>query len=466
MRHAWLLLLCAGLSACDLAPTYQTPDVAVPDRYAHLPPVAGVAAQSLTWQRFFGDEQLKFLVARGLELNRDLAAAVARIEQARAFYRIEQANRLPRIDAGAGASRSQAPLSSLDPVFADSRRTIQFNQYNVQVGVSAFELDFWGRVRNLSEAARHQYLASVEGKRAFRLSLISNIAATYYAARAGEEGIELARHTVDTRTYALKVAKYRLDAGVTSSVDYEQAAILLTQAQTQLAELQRTTAERWNQLWVLVGGQFNGAMPPARPLAAAGQFEDLDAGLPSFLLAVRPDIRQAEDRLRAANANIGVARAAFFPRIALTTSFGYASAELSDLFSSPSEIWTVGGTLGLPLFDWGQRRAGVELAQAQRDELIANYQKTVQTAFSEVATALERRVRYREQLAAQAVAVQAQRRLAETADLRYQNGISIYLEVVDARRGLFNAEQQLLLLQAAQLQNGVSLYAALGGGDE
>jgi len=469
MRRAWLaMLLCTGLSACDLAPTYQAPDAAIPDRYADPDPAAapGAAAQTLSWQHFFGDEQLKFLLARGLAFNQDLAAAVARIEQARAFYRIEQANRLPAVDAGAGAGRSQAPLSSLDPVFSDSRRTIQFNQYNVQVGISAFELDFWGRVRNLSEAARHQYLATVEGKRAFRLSLIANIAATYYAARAGEEGVELARRTIQTRSYALRVAKDRLDAGVTSLVDYEQAAILLTQAQTQLAELRRTTAEHWNQLWVLVGGKVEAAMPMARPIESAGQFENLDAGLPSFLLALRPDIRRAEDMLRSANANIGVARAAFFPRIALTGTYGYASPELSELLSSPSEIWTVGATLGLPIFDWGRRRAGLDLARAQRDEMVANYQKTVQTAFSEVATALERRARYREQLAAQAVAVRSQRRLAETADLRYQNGISIYLEVMDARRGLFDAEQRMLLLRAAQLQNGVSLYAALGGGDE
>jgi len=467
-RIALTALACVGLSACNLAPSYQSPDVSVPDRYNDRVQDAndGLGAQALTWQQFFGDEQLKFLVARGLERNRDLAMAVARIEQAKALYRIEDANRFPGIDGGAGASRSQAPLSSLDPVFADSRRTIQFNQYNVQVGISAFELDFWGRVRNLSEAARHRYLATVEGQRAFRLSLIANIAATYYAARAGEEGIELAQRTVGTRTYALRVAKDRLDAGATSLVDYEQAAILLTQAQTQLAELQRTTAEHWNQLWVLVDGKVDNAMPVPRPLETAGQFEELNAGLPSSLIAVRPDIRQAEDLLRAANANIGVARAAFFPRIALTGTYGYTSAELSDLMSSPSEIWSIGASIGLPIFDWGQRRAGVSLAQAQRAELVAGYQKSVQTAFSEVATALERRVRFREQIEAQAVAVQSQRRLAETAELRYQNGISIYLEVVDARRGLFNAEQQMLLLRAAQLQNGVSLYVALGGGDE
>jgi len=466
-RLALSTLACIGLSACNLAPSYETPTVSIPEHYDRAPDsTESVGAQALTWQQFFGDEQLKFLVARGLERNRDLAMAVARIEQAKALYRVERANQFPGVDAGAGASRSQAPLSSLDPIFADSRRTIQFNQYNVQVGISAFELDFWGRVRNLSEAARHRYLATVEGQRAFRLSLIANIAATYYAARAGEEGIDLAQRTVKTRTYALQIAKERLDAGVTSRVDYEQAAILLTQARTQLAELQRTTTEHWNQLWVLVDGKVDGPMPIARPIESAGQFETLSAGLPSSLIAVRPDIRQAEDLLRAANANIGVARAAFFPRIALTGSYGYASSELSELLSAPSEIWSLGASIGLPIFDWGQRRAGVALAKAQRDELVASYQKTVQTAFSEVSTALERRLRFSEQIEAQAIAVQSQRRLAETADLRYQNGISIYLEVVDARRGLFNAEQQMLQLRAAQLQNGVSLYVALGGGDE
>ncbi|MCD0504489.1 efflux transporter outer membrane subunit [Bordetella petrii] len=459
-------LLCGSLAACNLAPPHRAPDVDIPEQFADPDPVVHVYAQDISWQQFFGDEQLKRLIALGLERNRDLAAAMARIEQARAFYRIEQANRLPRVDAGAGASRTQAPLSSVDPAFADVRRTIIFDQYNAQAMVSSFELDLWGRVRNLSEAAKYQYLATVQGKQAFRLSLIANIAATYYAARAGEEGIALAESTLATRSYALQVARDRLDAGVTSSVDYEQAAILLTQAQTQRAELQRTTAEHWNRLRVLVGGSLDEAPPRPNPIEHMGQFTALSAGLPSSLLVLRPDVRQAEDRLRAANANIGAARAAFFPRIALTGTFGYASTELNDLFSSHSEVWSFGGVLGLPIFDWGQRRAGVDLALAQRDELAATYQRTVQTAFSEVATALERRKRYTDQLQALETAVQAQRRLAETAELRYLNGISIYLEVVDARRNLFNAEQQMLLLRAAQLQNGVSLYVALGGGND
>lgn len=461
-----LASLCCGLAACNLAPDYRTPEVASPVSFPGEVPADAVLAQQVTWQQFFGDDELKLLIAKSLELNQDLAAATARIEQARAFYRIERANQLPHLDAGAAASRNQAPLSALDPALAGSRRTVEFSQFSAQLMVTSFELDFWGRVRNMSESALQQYLATIEGQRAFRLSLIANVASTYYDARAGEEGIALARSTVETRSYAMGVAKDRLDAGVTSLVDYEQSAILLTQAQTQLAEWQRTTAAHWNRLWVLVGENLETAMPGSRPIEAAGQFDALSPGLPSSLLVVRPDIRQAENRLRSANANIGAARAALFPRIALTGSFGYASPELSDLFSSPSQIWNFGGGIGLPIFDYGQRRAAVDLALAQRDELVANYRKTVQTAFSEVATALESRRRFQEQVAAQATAIQAQRRLAETADLRYLNGISIYLEVVDARRGLFSAEQQMLSLRAAQLQNGVSLYVALGGGDE
>lgn len=454
------------LSACNMAPEHRRPEVATPAVFPGDVPADAVVAQDVTWQQFFGDPELKRLIAKSLELNQDLVAATARIEQARAFYRIERANQLPQLDAGAAVSRNQAPLSVLDPALADARRTVQFNQYNAQVMVTSFELDFWGRVRNLTESALQQYLATVEGQRAFRLSLIANVASTYYDARAGEEGIALAQRTVETRSYALGVAKDRLDAGVTSRVDFEQSAILLTQAQTQLAEWQRATAAHWNRLWVLVGENLQDQVASSPPIEAAGQFDALSPGLPSSLLTVRPDIRQAENRLRGANANIGAARAALFPRIALTGSFGYASTELNDLFSSPSQIWNIGAGIAWPIFDYGQRRAAVDFATAQRDELVANYRKTVQTAFSEVATALENRKRFQEQVAAQETAIQAQRRLAETAELRYMNGISIYLEVVDARRGLFNAEQQMLTLRASQLQNGVSLYAALGGGDE
>ncbi|WP_417219784.1 efflux transporter outer membrane subunit [Achromobacter spanius] len=463
-RLTLLLAIALLLSACNFAPREPAPVVALPERFSDDDTAAGTSAQDVAWQQFFGDMQLRMLIGEALIHNRDLAAAAARIEQARAFYRIERANQVPHIDVGVSASRNQAPLSSLDPALAGSTRTIEFSQFGAQIGVSAFELDLWGRMRNLSAAALQHYFATVEGQRAFRLSLIANVAASYYDARAGEEGIALALRTVLVRRYALSVARDRLDAGVTSSVDFDQAAILLTQAEGQLAELRRTTAESWNRLWVLVGSRPDLTATPANPIANAGQFEALNPGLPSEVLLLRPDVRQAEAALAAADANIGVARAALFPRIALTASFGYASGELSGLFEGPNKVWTFGAGAALPLFDFGQRRAAVDLSLAQREERVALYEKTVQTAFSEVATGLVRRQQLREQLAVQEAAIQAQTRLAETAKLRYENGISIYLEVMDALRNLFSAELQLLMLRAAALQNGVSLYVALGGG--
>ncbi|WP_042325547.1 efflux transporter outer membrane subunit [Paraburkholderia ginsengisoli] len=468
-----LLPLVCSLAACNFAPTYRQPELPIAGRFdtQATPNAEGThLATEIDWETFFADPHLKLLIATALQRNRDLAASVARIEQARAFYRIQNAQRFPQVNVNAGATRTKAPLASIDPEFGNSDTSIQFNQYNVQAAVTTFELDFWGRVRNLSEAARLRYLATVDAQRAFRLSLIGNVAAIYYAIRSGEEGIELAERTLESRRYALEVAKLRLDAGVTSMVDYEQAAILVTQAQTQLAELQRTTAQQRNQLEVLVGGPMpetlRDTLPQAARIADAKQFNELDPGLPSALLVNRPDIVQAEQQLRAANADIGAARADFFPRIALTGNFGYVSAELSDLFVPGKQAWSVGALVAMPIFDAGQRQAQLAQTRARRDELVADYQRTVQTAFREVSDALIGRQRYREQITAQEQAVEAQRQLAETAELRYENGISIYLEVVDARRNLFSAEQQLIQLRATALQNGVSLYVALGGGPD
>jgi multidrug efflux system outer membrane protein len=471
MRRRLLIpLACAcALAACNFAPRYQQPDLPVAERFdtSATASVPGTRlATEIDWETFFADPQLKLLIATALQRNRDLAASVARIEQARAFYRIQNAARLPQVNASGSATRTKTPLGSIEPQFDNTDVSVQFNQYNVQAAVSSFELDFWGRVRNASEAARLRYLASVEAQRAFRLSLIGNVAANYYAIRSGEEGIALAERTLASRRYALEVAKLRLDAGVTSKVDYEQAAILVTQAQTQLADLQRTTAQQRNQLEVLVGGPLQDGLPPGPPIVDAAQFGALDPGLPSALLVNRPDILQAEQELRAADADIGAARADFFPRIALTGSFGYVSAELSDLFVPAKQAWSMGALVNMPIFDAGQRQAQLAQTRARRDELIANYQRTVQTAFREVSDALVGRQRYKEQIAAQEQAVEAQRQLAETAELRYLNGISIYLEVVDARRNLFAAEQQLIQLRATALQNGVSLYVALGGGPD
>ncbi|WP_440980023.1 efflux transporter outer membrane subunit [Sphingomonas pseudosanguinis] len=469
-RAAAMLALTSALTACNLAPQYRQPIAPVSATYPDARAGTRTAAE-IGWREFFADEQLKAYIAAALANNRDLAQAVARVAQARAQYRIQDAQRLPPLDLSASAARTRIPLNSLGfgdalPGGGDAQNptSITYNQFALGARVSAFELDFWGRVRNLAEAQRRQYLATVEAERAFRLSLVGQVAATYLQIRAAEEQIALAERTVTSRREGLGIAKRRMDAGVTSSVDYDQAVALLTQAETQLAELRRTVAQSQNLLTVLVGGPITGPLPAGRRLGDQNQFAAIEPGLPSALLVNRPDVLQAEQQLLAANANIGAARAAFLPSISLTGLAGFVSPALSSLIDGNSRQYQVQGAALLPIFDWGRRKAQLNLSRAQADELTAAYQRTVQGAFREVADALVARRRFAEQIEAQTRAVDAQRRLARTARLRYNNGIAIYLEVLDAERNLFSAEQQLLTLRSSALQNDVTLYVALGGG--
>lgn len=463
-------ILAAALSGCSLAPHYVRPAAPVPPVY-QSDAVGRLQAVDLAWREYFTDRRLQRHIEAALSANRDLAVSVARISEARAQYRITEAQRLPQLDLNASGTRTRVPLNAVGfgdalPGTGDdaSPTSITFNQFNVGVAVSAFELDLWGRVRNLSEANRRAFLATVEGERAFRLSLISDVASNYLALNAANEQVDLARRTLAARREGLAIAKLRLDAGVTSTIDYDQTVTLVTQAAAQLAELERTAAQTSNFLMVLTGGPISGDLPPPRPIADPGQFEQIDAGLPSSLLINRPDVRAAEQTLIGANASIGAARAAFFPSISLTGQYGFASPQIGNLFKGATQSWSFGGALNLPIFDWGRREANLEQVKAQRDIAVAQYQKTVQTAFREVSDALVGRRRYAEQIAAQVEAVAAQRRLAATAQDRYDNGIELYLQVLDANRSLFQAQQQLIQLRSASLQNSVSLYVALGGG--
>lgn len=461
MRSWPVLLAAATLSGCSLAPSYVQPTPPVAATFPLNDPLPGArAAVQVSWRDFFVDPRLEIVIARALANNRDLAVSVAQVEQARAQYRIQRSAQLPNVDLGASGGRARQPAG-----VTGTGLTATADSYDLDLGISAFELDFWGRVHNLSEAARYSYLASVEGQRAFRLSLIRQVAVAYMTLRENEERIALAQRTLASRREGLEIARLRLEAGVTSSADYDQSVSLLTDAQTQLAELRRTEAIAVNLLTVLVGGPVDiAALPPPLPLAQQQMFDRLDTGLPSDLLVNRPDIMQAEAQLRAANANIGAARAAFFPRISLTGAAGYASRELGDLVGDNNGAWNYGAGVTLPILDWGARRGQLDSARAQRDIAAATYQRTIQAAFQDVADALAGRRYIADQILAQERAVAAQQRLAETARLRYANGIAIYLEVLDAERNLFSAQQSLLQLRGANLRNQVALYAALGGG--
>ncbi|HMN55192.1 MAG TPA: efflux transporter outer membrane subunit, partial [Sphingopyxis sp.] len=337
-------------------------------------------------------------------------------------------------------------------------------RYSVGVGVTGFELDFWGRVKNLSEAARSQYFATQQAERAFRLSLIRDTASTYFAARGAEEQIVLAEATVTSRREGRRIAKLRLDAGVTSALDYRQSETLLTQAETQLASLKLAKAQADNFLAVLVGGPLPADLPAPLPLVDQSRPPALTAGLPSELLVARPDILQAEEQLRAARANVGAARAAFFPSISLTGNVGFASSSLDSLFGNNGLTWSFGPTISLPIFDFGRNKGNLTVAEARETVAVATYEKTVQSAFREVADALAGRRHLAEQVEAQERGTEATRRIADLARKRYREGVSTYLEVLDAERNLFASEQALIELRRAQVDNLVTLYVALGGG--
>lgn len=458
-------LLTLALAGCQLAPDYQRPESPVlmsyPDAES-LTDERGFVAAELPWRTFFADPQLQVLIAQALENNRDLQAAVYRIEETRGLYRVQNAERFPSLGIGADVTRGRFNQGAAAGAVGAGGSVSE--TYSVSASVSAFELDFWGRVANLSTAAQAEYFASIEAQRAFRLSLIRDVATTYLGLREAVERIALAEATVISRRDGLRIAKVRLDAGITSALDFNQAEALLTQAETQLASIMLTRAENQNLLAVLTGGVVAEPLPEPLSLEAQSSPPALDAGLSSSLLVSRPDILAAEQRLIAAKANIGIARAAFFPQVSLTGSFGYASSEFSNLISSSNETWSIGPSITLPIFDFGRNRGNLTVAQARDFIAIAEYESTIQTAFNEVADALAGRRYLSEQVDAQRRNTETLQRVVNLARKRYQEGVVNYIEVLDAERSLFEAEQAFIQTRRAEVQNLVDLYVALGGG--
>lgn len=466
LRKLSLVAAALALAGCvNLAPDHVRPALSTDAEYnpAHQPD-GSVVASSLGWRDYFEDARLEALIATALDNNRDLMAATARIAQARARYRIEDSRRLPTPVANAGATRSRVPITATDA--SGPSAAITSNRFDVGVGVSAFEIDFWGRVANMSEAARAQYLSTVAAQRAFYLSLIGDVASTYYELLETEDQIALAEATATSRREGLRLAELRLDAGITSALSHRQAESLLTQAEQQVAIERLNAAQLENRLTVLVGGRMPEDLPDGIAFDDRPDLPALDADLPSELLLARPDIIAAEETLRAARANIGAARAAFFPTISLTGNAGFASDSLGSLFSGNPLSWSFGPSASLPIFDWGAREADLDLARAQEAEAVATYDLTVQNAFREVSDGLAGRRWLAEQVAALKRGVDANDRIAELARLRYREGVTNFLEVLDAERNLFAARQSLLTTRRAQLQNLVNLYIALGGGGQ
>ena len=448
-----LLIALAGCSS--LIPRYDRPAAPIPASYPQeMTPAAragSVAAGDLDPAQFFADPRLQRLLGLALANNRDLRIAVLNIEQTRALYDVRRADQLPSIGVGATASR-QAVGKGVGTVYA------------VGFAVTSYELDLFGRVHNLSEVALDQYLATTETRKAVQISLVGSVATAYLALLADDELLAVTRQTLATREDSTRLTKLRFDNGASSELDFRQSESLLEGARVALAQALRQRALDENALQLLVGQPLPADLPAPLPLDGGQLTTDLPAGLPSELLERRPDIRAAEQQLLATNANIGAARAAFFPRISLTGNLGTASGELSGLFKSGSFAFTGVAQLLQPLFDAGRNRANLEVAKVNRDIAVAQYEKAIQTAFREVADALAGRATLGEQLRAQAAQTNALAITYRLADLRYRAGAASYLDALDAQRSLFVSQQALIQTKAAQLQNAVALYRALGGG--
>jgi multidrug efflux system outer membrane protein len=457
----WPTLAAAALllSGCaSMAPPYETPALPVAPHYGTADADApGADAAATGWRDYFIDPRLQALIAQALENNRDLRATALRVDEARAAYGIQRAEQFPAVGLQAGMDRSRTP--------GDLNVTGQpqlGSQYQVALGLASWEIDFWGRVRSLRDAALQNYLATDAARRAVTVGLIAQVANSDLALRELDERLALAHQTTDSRKESLRIFTRRVEVGAASRLNLTQMQTLLTQAQSLSAQLEQARAQQAHALALLVGAPV--ALPPAASRLEAMQMPALRAGLPSDLLTQRPDIVAAEHQLKAAQAQIGAARAAFFPRIALTGLLGTASAELGGLFDSGSQKWVLSPLLSLPLFDGGRRDNNLSLAETRRHLALANYDKTVQGAFRDVADALAARQWLQRQLvlAQDGLATQAER--ARLSQLRYDNGAAAFLEVLDAQRDLLVAEQQVVQLRRALLSSQVGLYAALGGG--
>ena len=449
---AGLALLLGGCAS--MAPPYERPVAPVAASFPDAAPAAAAggvaveAAADLDWPQFFTDPRLKALIALALQNNRDLRVAVLNIERVRAQYQIQRAEQFPTVMLGAtGLSQPNSAGGSV---------------YTAGLNITGYELDLFGRVRSLGDAALQQYFASEEARKAAQISLIAAVANTYLTLLADDAQLEVARQTLDSREQGLRLLKLKFDNGALSEYDLAQAVTLVEGAKAAVALLQRQRAQGQNALVLLVGQPLPPDLPAPQPLQAHSLMAELPAGLPSQLLERRPDVRQAERQLQAANANIGAARAAFFPRITLTGSIGLASDDLSGLFAN--RAWQFAPRITLPIFDAGANQANLQVSEANRDIALAQYERSIQVAFREVADALAGRATYGEQLRAQQAQTQAEQKRSDLAEIRFRNGVSSFLDVLDAQRALFQTQQATIIAQAAQQQNLVTLYKALGGG--
>ena len=454
LQRMGLTALVASLAACgSMVPSYERPAAPVPAQFPAAPTnaaPAGTAAADLPWQTFFADARLQKLIQIALDNNRDLRVALLNVEQARSLVDASKANRWPTVNAGLSLTRGTATDRSVG------------STYTAGLLVTSYEVDLFDRLRSQSDAAFSQYLASTEAGKAAQISLIGAVANTWFALQTDMALATLAQQTVKTREESQALFKLRFDQGASSQLDLSQAQSLLEAAGVSLAQSTRLSLLDENALNLLLGqtapADLIAALPEPAPLA------ELPVGLPSEVLLRRPDVVQAEQQLLAANANIGAARAAFFPKILLTASAGSVSNDLADLFKDGNFGWSLAPQLLLPIFDAGRNQANLASAKVARAVAVANYEKAIQSAFREVADALAGRATLGRQRASQHAQTRAEAERTRLTVLRFKSGASSYLEVLDAERSLFASQQAELQLTSQVQQNLATLYGVLGGG--
>lgn len=455
-----LALVLMTATGCSLIPQYQRPQAPVDDKWAAPADAAATGADRVTWQAFFHDESLRQLIGQALVNNRDLQVATLNIEKARAEYRIARSNLLPSIDASGSGAATRLPGD-----VAPSGATGTTHQYSAGVGFTAYELDLFGRVRSLNQQALESYFATFEARRSVRLALIAEVAASYYQLQADQQLLAIARQTLTSQRGSYELVRNRYSMDVATELDLSQAESTVRIAEANEAGYSRSVEQDKNALVLLVGKPLPAESFTAIELDALSVEESLQPGLPSALLAYRPDILAAEHALKAANANIGAARAAFFPNISLTASAGSASSDLGQLFAGGQGGWSFGPSVNLPIFNWGRNQANLDVAKLNTSIEVANYQKAIQVAFREVSDALVARASLDTQLKAESLLVDANQRSYRLAEKRYQEGVDTYLNTLDAQRSLYNAQQTLVQTKLSRINNLVALYKALGGGE-
>ncbi len=466
-RLAPILLITTLLSGCDLAPRYQRPALAAPSSFPQGPAYPAASGTqdvaAIGWKDFFTDEKLRQVIALGLANNRDLRVAAANILAARAQYRAQRADLLPTVSAEAGASVNHGTtVASSGNGTAGGSGTR--HSYSADLGISAFELDLFGRVRNLTRAAQEQYFATQAGADATRISLISEIATAWLTMGSDQDQLALSRQTLAAYQQTVEITKAQFDKGIASELDVQQADTNLQDARYDVAQLTTQIAQDQNALNLLVGTTVTVDLLPSGIGGQDFTMAELPAGLDSTVLLKRPDVLQAEDQLKGQNANIGAARAAFFPTISLTAAAGTASTALSGLFTGGAWTWSASGSATQTVFDFGKNLANLRYAQAEKQAAIATYEKAVQTAFREVSDALATRGTIGEQIGARSDKVDAANKAATLSLARYKSGIDSFLTTLDAQRTLYAAQQNLVTSRLQRETNLVTLYSTLGGG--